>query len=111
MKKSCGCKKHQVAGLEDANWMDLGYSILGGAAGQLVNGALNQIEPLDGKNGMKAGIKAVASVSLIAFAEGEWSTPFGSGMLVETGVTFLRESDILSDDADATAGLGRVFTY
>lgn len=113
MKKcSCKSKSHHntpaVAGLEDANWSDLAYTIAGGVMGQLVNGALGQIEKLDGKTGAKAAIKTAASLGLIGFVGGDWSTPVGSGMLVETGVTFLRESDVLSD---SNSGLGRVYRY
>lgn len=117
---NCSCNKHrkhskvqpaQVAGLEDANWSELMYTIAGGVAGQLVNGALGQIEKLDDKHGAKAVIKGAASLGLIGFVDGDWSTPLGAGMLVETGITFLRESDILSNDDDATSGVGRVYTY
>lgn len=112
--KKCSCQKHKkahhqatVAGLEDANWTELGFTILGGIAGQLVNGALGQIEKLNDKHGAKAAIKAAASLGLIGFAEGDWSTPVGSGMLVETGVTFLKDSDVLA----GVNGVGKVYEY
>lgn len=105
---SCNKGKHtQVAGLEDTNWADLGYAMLGGAAGQLVNGALGQIEKLNDKHGAKAGIKAAASLGLIAFVEGDWSTPVGSGMLVETAVTYLKDADVLK----GVSGVGKVYSY
>ena len=104
MACSCRKKKAKVSGLKDTNWNNILFTVAGGVAGQLVNGALSQIENLDGKHGAKAAIKAGASIGLIGFVDGDWSTPLGAGMLVETGVTFLKESNIL-------AGVGKVYSY
>lgn len=106
----CNCNKNkrkaqaQVAGLEDTNWANLGFTLLGAAGGALVDGALGAIEKLDGKHGTKAIVKAAGSIALVAFVDGESATAAGGGMLAQTGVKYLQDADVL-------AGVGKVYTY